>query len=34
MTADDWKKAEERLAPPFGLAKFVIDGYKVMDHSQ
>lgn len=29
MTADDWKKAEERLTPPFGLAKFIIDGYKV-----
>lgn len=29
MTADDWKKAEERLALPFGLAKFIVDGYKV-----
>lgn len=29
MTADDWKKAEIQLTPPYGFAKFVIDGYKV-----
>ena len=29
MTADDWKKAEQMLIPPFGNAKFLIDGYNV-----
>lgn len=29
MTADEWKKAEQMLLPPFGHAKFLIDGYNV-----
>lgn len=34
MTADDWKEAEKRLAPPFGSAKFIVDGYKVTVESR
>ena len=29
MTQEDWKKAEQKLIPPFGYAKFQIDGYNV-----
>lgn len=29
MTADEWKRAEQMLLPPFGHAKFLIDGYNV-----
>lgn len=30
MTADEWKKAEQMLRPPYGHAKFLIDGYNVI----
>ena len=30
MTADEWKKAEQMLRPPYGRAKFLIDGYNVI----
>lgn len=30
MTADEWKKAEQMLHPPYGHAKFLIDGYNVI----
>lgn len=29
MTADDWKKAEDELSPPYGRVNFIIDDYNV-----
>lgn len=34
MTADEWKKAEQMLRPPYGHAKFLIDGYNVIVEMQ